>query len=204
MIPAHPVQPAEVCDEKEDPVDIDVCADGTGRLPGVQQVTEGALDGVVAVGDMVLQRRRLKRRQDAALDLGVVDHSVEPVTQGFHRLVFRQQSGSSGHEFFGIAPVDLGEERFAVGKVPGERSPSYTGAFGDLVEVDVVELGKGCAGGLPGWSVHAERRQGAVNRLYSVGFQGGSLLDESCGEAGADAAGHSEGEARDMAHPPVG
>lgn len=63
-----------------------------------------------------------------------------------------------------------------------------------------------------GWSVHAERRHGAVNRLYSVGFQGASLLgmalrthdliallDESCGEARADAAGRSDGEARDMA-----
>ena len=67
-----------------------------------------------------------------------------------------------------------------------------------------------------GWSVHAERRQGAENRLCSVGFQGGSLLgmavrahdlvalfDESCGEAGADAAGHPDGEARDMAPSPL-
>jgi hypothetical protein len=68
-----------------------------------------------------------------------------------------------------------------------------------------------------GWSVHAERRQVAENRLCSVGFQGGSLLgmavkardlialfDESRGEAGADAAGHPDGEVRDMAPSPRG
>ncbi|UUU19052.1 hypothetical protein JIX55_49595 [Streptomyces sp. DSM 40750] len=62
-----------------------------------------------------------------------------------------------------------------------------------------------------GWSVDAERRQVAENRLHSVGFRGVrlrgmavkahnlvALLDESCGEAGAYAAGHADGEARDM------
>ncbi|GGY24308.1 hypothetical protein [Streptomyces djakartensis] len=28
--------------------------------------------------------------------------------------MFRRQSGGCGHEFFDVAPVDLGEERFAV------------------------------------------------------------------------------------------
>lgn len=113
---------------------VHVRTDGTCRFSGVQQVPEGALDGVVAVGGKALPCRRLKRCQDTALDVGVVDHSVEPATEGFHRLVFRQQSGGGDHEFFDIAPVRLGEERFAVGKVPVERSLSYTGALGDPVE----------------------------------------------------------------------
>ncbi|MEU0950505.1 SDR family NAD(P)-dependent oxidoreductase [Streptomyces canus] len=39
---------------------VHVRAEGTGRFPGVQQVSEGAFDGVVAVGDEVLPRRRLR------------------------------------------------------------------------------------------------------------------------------------------------
>jgi hypothetical protein len=62
-----------------------------------------------------------------------------------------------------------------------------------------------------GWSVDAEPRQVAENRLSSVGFQGVRLLgmavkahdlvalfDELCGEAGADAAGHPDDETRGM------
>lgn len=66
------------------------------------------------------------------------------------------------------------------------------------------------------WSVGAERRQVAENRLCSVGFQGVrlpgmavkahdlvALFVELCGEAGADATGRPDDETWDMA-PPLG
>lgn len=87
---------------------VDVRAEGTCRLPGVQELTEGAFDGAVAVGDEVLPGRGFERRQDAALDLGVVDHPVEPETQGLHGLVpvFRQQGGGGGHELVDVTKAE--------------------------------------------------------------------------------------------------
>lgn len=120
------------------------------------------------------------------------------------------------------------EGRAAHGKAEARRNrwtPAFAAAVAGEIHalpVDSVRLSRagsarargedGCVGTFQtgGWSVHAERRQVAENRLCSVGFQGVRLLgmaveahdlvalfDESCGEAGADAAGHPDREARD-------